>query len=514
MTGRIARDLVAAADRPHDLIVIGGGIYGVCVALEAALRGLRPALIERDDFGGATSGSSLRIVHGGLRYLQKMDLTRYHESVPERNWFGRVLPDLVRPLACLMPLYGDGLRKPAIFRTALAMNDWLSRRRNVGLREDARLGAGCVITPDDVAARYPGVRTAGLRGGAVWHDAYMQSSERVLIELLRWACLHGATALNYVQARGVMVEGGAVAGIEAEDRVGGTTLRLRAPRVVNCAGPWSREVSARLDRERPELMHPSMAFNLMLDRPALSSSAVAVSPPRKGSPTYFLLPWKGRVFAGTCHLPWADGLDGIGPTPQQIEAFVEDLNAAAPTLDASPDDVMRVYAGILPAVAEGSERTADRPVLIDHAAAGGPRGLVSVSGVKYTTARLVAEQTLRLTYGSELHGIDPARATPPDGVPERFLHLDEGPHDPETLRRMVEDEAVVHLDDLLLRRVDWTVRPDEALPLADRIAQALPWEDGRRVAECARLETILGGLAFVGLPRPFSPVPALQESHT
>src|SRR5690606_18835162 len=135
----IYRDLQRAQEARHDLIVVGGGVHGVMMALEAARRGLRPLLIERGDLGSGTRWNSLRIVHGGLRYLQSFDLPRYRESVAERRWFMRNLPDLVAPLPCLMPLYGNGLRRPMIFRVALKLNDLLSARRNDGVAEASRI---------------------------------------------------------------------------------------------------------------------------------------------------------------------------------------------------------------------------------------------------------------------------------------------------------------------------------------------------------------------------------------
>jgi glycerol-3-phosphate dehydrogenase len=126
--GIITRDPVGAVRGRYDLIVVGGGIYGVMILLEASRRRLNALLVERDDFGGQTSFNSLRIIHGGLRYLQTLDLHRFRESVSERQWFLRTFPDLIRPLPCLMPLHGDGLRRPPVLRAALAANDFLSSR--------------------------------------------------------------------------------------------------------------------------------------------------------------------------------------------------------------------------------------------------------------------------------------------------------------------------------------------------------------------------------------------------
>jgi len=152
---RIERAPGRAAERRYDLIVIGGGIHGVALCLEARLRGYRTLLLEKADFGNATSWSSLRIIHGGLRYLQSLDLPRFFQSVAERRWFLRHFPDLVRPLPCLMPLYGRGLRKPAVLRLALALNDGFSFGRNTGVAEQARLPGGRVLDASETAALFP-----------------------------------------------------------------------------------------------------------------------------------------------------------------------------------------------------------------------------------------------------------------------------------------------------------------------------------------------------------------------
>ncbi|NNF13883.1 MAG: FAD-dependent oxidoreductase, partial [Gemmatimonadetes bacterium] len=249
----IERDVRAAAAEAYDLVAVGGGIYGAILTAEAARRGLRTLLLERDDFGGATSWSSLRIVHGGLRYLQSLDLRRFRTSVEERRWFCRTFPELVEPLECVMPLYGRGLKRPGIFRAALWANDLLSRGRNQGVLPTQNLPAGRILGPTDTRSLIPALRPDGLKGGGVWYDAIMRSSVRVLMETLRWACANGATALNYVEARTLEMEEGSVSGIRAMDCISGEAQLFRARRVVNCAGPWCREVAEDLDREVAEL---------------------------------------------------------------------------------------------------------------------------------------------------------------------------------------------------------------------------------------------------------------------
>ncbi|MGH6919140.1 MAG: FAD-dependent oxidoreductase, partial [Geminicoccaceae bacterium] len=290
--------------------MVGGGIYGISLALEAARRGLKVLLVERADYGGATSWSNLRILHGGLRYLQSLDLARFYESVGERSWFLRHFPDLVRPLPCLMPLYGRGLKRPSVFKAALLLNDILSWRRNAGVGRAIQLPKGRLSSAAETIALFPAVDRQGLQGGALWHDAVMLSPERVAIEMLRWACACGAGALNYVEATGLLVDRGAVRGILACDRIGGRELRLRAGTVINAAGPWARVLARGMGSDLPALFRPVLAFNVLLDRPPIAEVAVAVEPRRAAAQTHFCLPWKGLLLAGTSYaaLP-EDSLD-------------------------------------------------------------------------------------------------------------------------------------------------------------------------------------------------------------
>lgn len=468
-SGLIHRDVEEAARGQHDLIVVGGGIHGASLAMEAARRGLRPLLLERDDFGGATSWASMRILHGGLRYLQSLDFRRFRESVAERRWFCRTFPDLVEPLVCLMPLYGKGLKRPGAFRIALAVNDVLSRERNAGVRDDLQLPAGRVLDRKRTGELFPMARSQGLRGGGLWYDAVMTSSVRVLMETVRWACRNGAKALNYVECVGLLTDGDRVTGIEALNRTGGERVAFRAPVVVNCAGPWSRSLARRLDREHEELFRPSLAFNVLLRREPPSEAALAVTPPYAGGRTYFLMPRRDRVLAGTFHTTCEGYPASPVPDEPQIDRFLSDLNLAVPGLELTRDDVVRVDAGLLPAKARGSEETAVRDVILDHAAAGGPSGLWSVSGVKYTTARMVAERTLRRVFGGGGRdlSIRPGceRPEPAPGLFARDASaLAETEKDGEEmgklLETLVEEEAVMCMDDLLLRRTEWGGDPD------------------------------------------------------
>jgi glycerol-3-phosphate dehydrogenase len=350
-----------------------------------------------------------------------------------------------------------------VFRAAFLADAMLGRDRNDGVPADRRLPPGRTISAAETIERFPDVAREGLSGGALWTDAAMPDSQRLLVEMLRWAVSAGATALNYVEALRLLRKDGRVEGIEAVDRATGERLVLRASAVVNCAGPWAAGLAETFYSPAAGLFHPSVAFNLLLDREPPAAEALALSPPG-GRTSYFLHPWKGMVLAGTVHR--ARSTVDCPPTDEEIAAFLAELSSCWPGSDLRAEDVLRVHWGTVPAARRGSPDLARRPVIHDHAAAGGPSGLVSVSGVKWTTARLVAEKTLRLVaarIGREL--AEPSDAPRPAPAPRidapAFRELLRG--DPDAalahVARIRDEEAVLSLDDLLLRRTDWGMDP-------------------------------------------------------
>jgi glycerol-3-phosphate dehydrogenase len=342
-----------------------------------------------------------------------------------------------------------------------------------------------VLDARDTTALFPEVDRLGLKGGAVWYDAVMPSSVRVLIETLNWARHNGAIALNYVECTDTLEADGKLAGVRACDRPSGSRVEFSAPLVVNCAGPWSRVLSERLDRERESLFHPSLAFNVLLDRRPLSAAAVAVAPRRTGARTYFLRPWRNRIFAGTFHAPCTRYPAASAPDDALVERFLANLNEAVPALELTREDIVRTYSGLLPAVSPGTEDLATRPALVDHGRDGGPKGLWSVSGVKYTTARRVAEHTLRRVFersGRDL-SIRPESGRPPvstslDLSDPSALATEDRDRIRVALERLVEDECVLCMEDLLLRRTDWGTDPEAvpevAIVVRDLLGSKLP----------------------------------------
>lgn len=239
------------------------------------------------------------------------------------------------------------------------------------------------------------------------------------------------------------------------------------------------------------LFEPSLAWNVVFRREPLSDHALAVTPRRPGARTYFLIPWKGVLLAGTGHAIWQGGLEDPRPSAELIEEFIDDLNDAVPGLDLGEGDVARVFAGLLPAARPGTYELATRAVVIDHGLRGGPLGFFSVSGVKFTTARRVAEKVLRRAFPSAMPLPDEqfrrAAAAPRRDSP--FLWRPQAGDDDwkKDLTCAVLGQAIQHLDDLLLRRSSLGDDPERALRLAPEACRLLGWGKERSQEELDRL---------------------------
>jgi glycerol-3-phosphate dehydrogenase len=474
----IGRALQAAAADRYDLAVVGGGIHGACLALEAARRGLHVLLLEAADFGSGASGNSLRILHGGLRYLQSADLVRFEESVVERRWYARTFPELVEPLPCLMPLYGQGLKRRSVMCAALTMNDWLSRHRNDQVAERLRLPASRTFGARDTQSRFPAVRRERLEGAAHWHDYYMRSSERVLIEIVHWACALGASALNYARVVGLHSEHERIRGVLVEDALTGQRYEFRADRVCNCTGSHARDFTARYGREQRELFVPSLAFNVLFDCDRLSEDALAVAAPDAGAPVYFLCSAPFGVWAGTEHVARPEQCLDPAVTEAELLGFVERINRAIPGVELSRRKVRRVCSGLLPVrTAETTDLTA-REVIVDHGSRGGPRGLYSVTGIKFTTARRVGERAVDqmlvakqgAPLGDERPQLSPATSLLLDGARVAGMNTDEAVR---LIRAVAAAESAITAQDFCLRRTNWMFTAPDYARLESLAADAL-----------------------------------------
>ena len=491
----INRNPETAESEHYDLIIIGGGIYGAMLLLEASQQNQRALLIEKQDFGAETSYNSLRIIHGGLRYLQTLDLVRFRESVAERQWFLRTFPELVKPMPCLMPLYNQGVKRPAVLKAALLLNDLLTARRNNNVPRKNAIDNGRILNTTETRQLFPGVNNDGLTGAALWYDAHAPDTQRIIMETLHWACSLGSQAFNYVEVTDILKSGNTVNGVRASDIETGKTYEYHCNTIINATGPYSRNFSERFDRDIPELFRPSLAWNIRFNCPTPSSHALALTPDRPGALTYFLHPWKGRLFAGMWHEPYR-GQISAPPVPDEklIESFIDDMNQMMPDANLSMDNVEHIYAGYLPVTKEGGTELSKRAVIYAHGSKGGPKGRFSISGIKFTTARKEAERILKYILGK----VNSNRKYRPNQTLASEITCAEYDWMPQTedtgwkndLKALIKNESVLHLDDLIYRRTSIGDNPHRMRALAEEIAALFDWDEARKQRE---LSTLLSG---------------------
>lgn len=407
------RNLKQLTSQPFDLLIIGCGIYGVFIAWDAALRGLSVAVVDKNDFGGATSSNNLRIIHGGLRYLQHGDFQRMRESIRERLTLMRIAPHLVHPLPFVIPTYGHFMRGKEIMSLALAMNDLIGFDRNSLHDPQKYLPRGHVISKQECLRRIPGLDTRGLTGGAVWYDGQMHNSERLVLSVLRSAAGAGAEMANYVKVTGFLQQGTRVFGVEAEDVLSGEKFDIKAGLVVNASGPWVGRVLGLLRGLRSgKTTHLSKAMNIIVRRQLVSEYAVGVFSSgrsmdqdaiiRKRGRLLFITPWRNHSLIGTTHEGYAGEADNLELGEADIEHFIHEVNNAYPAASLKRKDVTFFHGGLLPASRNSSGdqdvNLLKRYRIVDHLKTDGVDRLVSVVGVKYTTARDVAEKTVDLVF--------------------------------------------------------------------------------------------------------------------
>jgi glycerol-3-phosphate dehydrogenase len=379
----------------YDLLVVGGGIYGLAIAYDAASRGLRTALIEGADFGSGASFNHQKTVHGGLRSLQTGRLDRSREAIRERRALARIAPWFLRPLPFLIGTYRSVVKNRVALRAAFKLDAWLGRRRNEGLEPELHLPAPKLISKAATLRLFSGIKPADLTGGAQWYDYQMVESDRLTIAFAAAAELSRADIANYVEAVSAIKEDGRIAGMNAIDQESGHELAIRAKLTVNAAGARAGQVQALFGVDRP---YPLLkAINVVTSRPA---SDIALAAPTAAGRMLTLVPWRGRAIVGTGHSetlidPGAAGT--LTVTGGELDAFIAEANEAFPALRLSRADIRLVHKGAVPAEMNRAGRPELRqaPEIRDHRQ-DGAAGAMTVIGVKYTTARGVAERAVTL----------------------------------------------------------------------------------------------------------------------
>ncbi|WP_319532946.1 FAD-dependent oxidoreductase [uncultured Cohaesibacter sp.] len=515
-------------DTPFDLLIIGGGATGCGLALDAATRGLRTAMVDRYDFAEGTSSRSTKLLHGGVRYLEaavkKLDKAQYNlvkEALHERGATLKNAPHLSRPLPLITPLY-SWFEVPYMF-TGLKMYDWLSGKMNIGKSK--------LISAAEAKKRYPMLKSKGLKACVLYYDGQFVDV-RMAVSLAMTAEREGAVVANHVEVIDLLHdEAGKLVGATLKDRVSGDTWDVKAKKIINATGPFADGIRKMDHLDAQPILKVSSGIHLIVDADFVPPDGGLLIPKTDDGRVLFILPWQGQALIGTTDNP-ANVTDHPEIDDKDIEYLLDYVHRYF-DVKLSPSDVKSAWSGIRPLVfnpeAKGTAELARDHVIIED-----PSGLVTISGGKWTTYRFMAQQALdkivadgsypsakpcsthdmkilgaenysertvdelvksyglpadvadHLNHNYGDRSVEVAKIAKDKGLEAR-LNPNYGVIEGEVLYT-VEKEAAIHAMDFLVRRTTLALidqkAAEEALPrVVELMAEALGWDDVRKATE-------------------------------
>ena len=365
---------------PWDVLVIGGGSSGFGAAVEAIARGYRTLLIERFDFAKGTSSRSTKLVHGGVRYLEQLNITLVLDALRERGHMLRNAPHLVHDLSFVvpafsyvaLPYYGFGLK----------VYEQLSGRLS--------FGASRLLSREQTLAMLPGILSDGLRGGVLYHDGQFDDA-RYIVTLLRTFQELGGTAINYVEATGLLLRGGKTVGVQARDSEGDTQFELQSKVVVNATGVFSEDILAMDGEPHGLLLAMSQGTHFVLPHAFLAGGAALMVPKTADGRVLFAIPWHGTTLVGTTDEP-------VNHSSTEPHSMAAERSFLFEHIDRyfgrkpRADEILSVWAGLRPLVRKGRSKTSK--LSRDHTILVSKSGVITVTGGKWTTYRRMGQDTI------------------------------------------------------------------------------------------------------------------------
>ena len=364
-----------------DLLVIGGGINGAAIAHLAAKRGIKVALLEKDDFASGTSSKSTKLIHGGIRYLENLELDLVYESLKERHLQLQVAPHLVKPLPFVIPVYEGDKRPLWMMQFGVFLYDLLAGPYRVKPRRN--------LTRDEVLELEPGIEPKGLKGGVLYYDAQMDDA-RLCLENVLSAAEYGAHVANYVEAVSFLKEDGRVTGVKAQDILGNQEFEVRAKQVICAAGPWTNELLRRDIPNAKKKVRTTKGIHIVY-RGEISKHAILIGS-QSDRRIFFVIPWMGNSLIGTTDTDYIAGPDEVKVEQKDIDYLMNESRRVFPGLDFNPGKILTTFAGLRPLVRKGGS---PRKVSRKHLFYESPSGVIFVVGGKYTTYRKVAEDCVK-----------------------------------------------------------------------------------------------------------------------
>jgi glycerol-3-phosphate dehydrogenase len=477
------RDLTTLANENFDVLVIGGGIFGAGVARDAALRGLRVALVEQSDFASGTSSRSSKLIHGGFRYLAQRDFKLVFEACRERRILQRIAPHLVKPLPFLFPVYKGGPVSLTKLRLGMTLYDWLALYRNIAPHR--------TLSPEQALAQEPTLSRDGLLGAVEFYDC-QEDDARFCVENVLDAAERGAVCANYSRLTGFETRDDRIIAAHVSDQLGTNTFQIAARVFVNAAGPWVDEICSltSFGAQKP-LISPTKGVHLVL--PKLTQHHAVVFPARSDGRVLLVIPWGNCSLVGTTDTDFRGDPGELQTEHADVEYLLSEVRGLFPDKSLSHADIVATTAGVrallLSDVGTPSARSREHRIVRQG------RNLLSLAGGKYTTYRLIAQQTV-----DSVISILNAPATPcrtaevllPNRCP---APTGEKISDSPTvfasdIIHACEHEMAVTVSDVMRRRTQLALSRNGGLETAGRVARmmapVLHWSADEERAQVAR----------------------------
>ncbi|MCO5112627.1 MAG: glycerol-3-phosphate dehydrogenase/oxidase [Bdellovibrionaceae bacterium] len=377
--------LKSVSEKTYDLLIIGGGINGVGIARDASMRGLSVLCVEQSDLASGTSSRSSKLVHGGLRYLENFEFGLVFEALNERAKLLKMAPHLVHPLRFVIPLYAGDRVSPFKMKMGMVLYDILSLYKAPKAHE--------YLTAPQTFQRVKNIRQQDLKGAFVYSDAYMDD-DRLVIETARSAKSYGAEFLTFVKAQKLNPEslGRGVKEVELLDTQTGVIHNVRARHVVSTVGPWTDQVGETLLPDWKPRMRPTKGVHLTLSRMDFPLEDAVVMAADQQKRIIFAIPRHEMVIIGTTDTDYSSDPSQVRTTQDDVEYLLKIVEEYFPEAKVTKETLVSTYSGVRPLVNDGSGSASK--VSREHTIISDPRGVTFLMGGKYTTYRLMAQQTV------------------------------------------------------------------------------------------------------------------------
>ena len=475
--------------KPWDVLIIGGGASGLGAAVDAASRGYRTLLLEKNDFAKGTSSRSTKLVHGGVRYLQNGDVSLVIEALKERGIMRKNAPHLVQDLSFVIPSY-DWWNSP-FYGIGLKIYDMMAGKLG--------LGPSTLLDREEAIELIPNVQTKGLRGGVIYHDGQFDDA-RMAISLAQTAENHGASLINYFAVTDLKKENGMITGVKACDALTGEEYSIDASVVVNATGVFSDAIIQMDEPNKRKLIVPSQGVHIVLEKKFLNGPHAIMVPHTTDGRVLFAVPWNDYVVVGTTDTLIEAPADEPQALVKEIDFILENAGTYM-TMPPTRTDVKSVFAGLRPLAAPEDDSKATKEISRHHKVTVSTSGLVSILGGKWTTYRKMAEDLVNtaqsvgglperacITQNLPIHGYDynanwenPMHVYGADT--DKILRLDaEGntslSTDLHITKNMIvwaaEEEMAMTLEDVLARRTRALfLNAEETLKIAPKVTTIL-----------------------------------------